>query len=126
MKKKHMLKEEIEWCLENRPNTRNSDKLLWISVCYNYYNLGIRFPIQNLEEFHDLIMIYPGEDAIKRFRAQFNAKGLYWPTDPKVIKERRLKVKEVKEDLGYTTQEQAITISQERMLLKETRWWEKD
>jgi hypothetical protein len=128
MKKKHILKNEIEWCLKERPNTRNSDKLLWISVCYNFYCLDNWIPFKDLREFTDYIMIAPSEDDVKRWRARFNKEELYWPTDPEVLKHRRLKIKEKKEELGYTTQEQAIEMSefkkQEKMDLK--HWWEKD
>lgn len=123
-KKRHIVKDEVKWCLENRPNTRNSDKLLWISVCYNFYNLGMRFPINNLEEFHDLIMIYPGEEAIKRFRAQFNSVGEYWPDDPKVMRARKLNEKVWKEILEYNNQPAQIQKSQDKMDLK--FYWEKD
>lgn len=126
---KHDVKKEVEWCLKERPATRESDKMLWISVCYNFYYLGIRFPINDLRVFTDLIMSYPSEDAIKRYRAQFNNKGLYLPQDEKVLKARKLLEKEWKEEkLDYPTAEQVKEIEiqkhQEKMELK--YYWQRD
>lgn len=96
------LKKKVEWCLENFPETRNSDIKLTNTIWYNYYkeklflddagNLCVK-----LLDIYEL----PREDNVKRIRAKFNSKGKYLPTDNSVIKKRKLKEEDWRNMLGY-------------------------
>jgi hypothetical protein len=95
------LKEQVEYCLENKPKTRNSDKLLWESICYQFYYLGNKLPFNNLRDFHNFIMEAPSQDAVKRVRAQFNQEGKYWPTEKEVAIARGINERAWLIELGY-------------------------
>lgn len=96
------LKQQVEFCLINYPQSRNSDITLTILVWQKYHNV---------ESSIDLKSLYylPTQESVKRYRAQFNEKGKYLPTDPLVAKARRTKIAEVRADLGYEDK-QSITI----------------
>ena len=125
MEKSKILKLNIKWCLENKPNTRNSDKLLWLSLLKNFYYLDQQYPFTE-NRFIDYILRVPSEDAVKRIRAAYNHAGEYLPTDPKIIKKRRLEAKKWNVDLGYSTQEVAIDKKEQAKLDIKEPWWLKD
>lgn len=99
---KMTLKQRIEWCLRNVPETRNSDIALTVEVWKRFYPEKI----QNTErgrlcvELGDLYDL-PREDNVKRTRAQFNTEGLYWSTDLKVAIGRGIQENEWRVKLGY-------------------------
>lgn len=105
---KKELKDQVENCLKNYPETRNSDIKLTICIWYEYGNITSKFPIGSLKELQNLMLENVHQDNVKRIRAKFNEEGKYWPTDPLVAKNRRLLEKGWKIDLGYNTQESAI------------------
>ena len=98
------LKEKVRFCLENYPDTRNDDRLLWASVVKNFYSDLIVddmfIPIWNVPNL-------PPQDNVKRYRAWFQndpIKPMYLPTDERVLKLRQDKSKaqqDFKVDLGY-------------------------
>lgn len=100
--KKTAIKEMVEACLRNIPETRNSDVTLMIAVWKRYFPQRIS-TVQNgqlgvaLSDLYDL----PREDNIKRIRATFNHEGKYYPTDWKVAKARGIKEDEWRVELGY-------------------------
>lgn len=102
------LKDQVEHCLKNYPETRNSDIKLTVCVWYEFGNIQSAFPIGSLKELTNLMLEMPHEDNIKRLRAKFNEAGEYWPTDWVVAKHRRINETEWRIKLGYNTQANAI------------------
>jgi len=84
------LKDKIEYCLTKYPNTANSDVQLTFSVIHEFHNSHIK-QIDGKWWTSCEIQKEIREDHIKRIRAKFNEEGKYLPTDPRVIKQRRLK-----------------------------------
>lgn len=95
----------------NRPVTRNCDMKLIVSVWKNFHK-------KHFVEFIHLCMgaceldipdslkcmggdcnELPGTESIRRVRQKFQQHGNYLPTDPKVIDERRKKIKVVQKDI---------------------------
>ena len=95
------LKKQVEKILKNHPETRNSDITLMIAVWQNFYNIG---PSIRTDQLYDL----PREDNIKRIRAQFNARGLYRPTDIKIVRARGLNEDKWRELLGYPIKSETV------------------
>ena len=96
------LKEMVEHCLKTYPDTRNSDIKLTNQIWVVYYLDKIK--IMDDGYYVKLLDLYdlPREDNVKRIRATFqNDRGLYLPTDPKVLKQRRLLESQWREELGY-------------------------
>ena len=85
------LQDKIIHCLRKHPATRNSDIKLTNAIWYEFhYDKIIRLDsgklAVKLEDLYEL----PREDHVKRLRARLNSKGLYMPTDKKVLKARKL------------------------------------
>lgn len=86
------LKNQVYWCLENYPSSRNSDIDLMIAVWQKFYPQYIKVGTLGqqgiwLQDLHFL----PREDNIKRVRAFWqNTKGVLLPTDPEVAKKRNI------------------------------------
>lgn len=80
--KKLITKDMIEAVLISNPETRNSDELLfwWVMNIYNIY-------------IHDIEVVKAGNN-VKRVRAKFNQKGMYLPTNEKIV-EKRKKLSEI-------------------------------
>lgn len=77
-KKLKTLKEQVECCLQNSPEARNSDIKLMILVWVNFY--GVRGRMIFIDDLYNL----PREDNIKRIRANFQSCKKYLETgDPK-------------------------------------------
>lgn len=96
------LKEKVLNVLEKYPDTRNSDITLTLRIWLEYHRNDISvFEGKNyvrLTKIFDL----PREDNIKRIRAKIqNEEYLFLPTDPNIIKKRKLNEKKWREDLGY-------------------------
>lgn len=92
------LKEQVEQCLKEVPETRNSDITLMIAVWSQFWPQRISPELTvRLMSLYDL----PREDNIKRIRAKFNAEGKYWPTDLKIAKARGIQEDEWRVALGY-------------------------
>jgi hypothetical protein len=88
-------KDQVEYCLREFPQTRDSDKLLtWkIWEVFHYVRERITF-----EKFMEL----PTEDAVKRIRAHFqNVLKRYPPTSREVALQRNWKEDEWLTALGY-------------------------
>lgn len=93
------LLDKVEYCLKNFPETRNSDvkltNCIWVKF-FNSYLLKVEDYCSNgLSQIHYAVKLtdlyeIPREDHIKRYRARFNERGLYLPTDEKVLKQRKL------------------------------------
>lgn len=104
------LRKMIEVVLEDIPETRNSDIALMIEVWkrffpekmhYNDFVGGGEASVV-LADLYDL----PREDHVKRIRADFNSKGLYWPTDIAVAEARGINEAEWRKKLGYEPKQQ--------------------
>jgi hypothetical protein len=96
------LKAQVENCLKEFPDTRNSDITLTIAVWIKYYpaHLDYNNGIYSIKLSH--LFDIPHEDNIKRIRCIFqNEKKLYLPTDKKVREKRGIKEEEWRNVLGY-------------------------
>lgn len=92
------LKLQVKQILDAIPDTRNSDIYLTIIVWEHYYSDAVnRLKKGNLNALYDL----PYQDNIKRYRAMYQAKGQYVPTDWEVAKQRRMKEDWWREKLNY-------------------------
>lgn len=91
------IKTQVRQILEQSEAARNSDAVLTIELYKKFYYM--QDPV-NLEKLRE-IMAYASPEDIARHRRRLNQKGEYLPTSPEVIKARRLKIEEIKEDLGY-------------------------
>lgn len=85
------LKSQLEQCLIEFPETANSDIKLTNAIWYKFYREYLFLNEENelcvkIKDLYDL----PKEDTVKRIRAKFNSEGKYLPTDPEVIKQRKL------------------------------------
>ncbi len=98
------LKKQVELCLTEQPESRNSDIMLTILVWQRFYSVGDTLDLKSL-------YYLPTQESIKRVRAQFNQRKRYMPTDPEVIRNRRLQAEAVRETLGYESK-QSITTRQ--------------
>lgn len=77
------LKDQVEFCLQYYPDTRNSDITLTISVWRRFYGIADSITIGEL-------YYLPSQDNIKRVRATFNSKGLYYPTVESIAIKRKI------------------------------------
>ena len=93
------IKDQVDNVLRNHPHTRNDDIALYQRFLLNFYkdhlvlinNSQFSIPFNSLNKI-------PPESAVRRLRAFYQNKcNLYLPTDPKVIKKRKLLQAEVKE-----------------------------
>jgi len=96
------LKEQVKTTLEEQPDTRNSDIALTIEIWKRYYSKLVpinrnNIPFIRLQDLYEL----PNQDNIKRVRAQYNAKGRYWPTDWKIARGRGINEDKWRVELGY-------------------------
>ncbi len=80
------LKGQIKHCLEAYQETRNSDLTLMIKVWEVFYSDFLLDGAVPLKALYEL----PREDSVKRLRAMFTAKGLYYPTTWEVAKARAI------------------------------------
>lgn len=89
---KKALKQMVEECLRNIPETRNSDIVLAIAIWRRYFPQRIRKGASGEEGvwLRDLIDL-PREDNVKRIRAKFNAEGKYYPLTGKWRKPEALR-----------------------------------
>ena len=96
MRKTIKLREkEVEYCLQNFPETRNSDITLLIRIWETYHQQRL-FTAENGKQAVEIESLYelPREDAVKRIRANFNSKRKYLPTSEKVAKQRQMNIEE--------------------------------
>ena len=87
------LKQMVEYCLKEFPETRNSDIKLTNTIWWNFYKNYLKFDEEN-NLMVRLVDIYhlPKEDNVKRLRAKFqNELHLYLPDDPEVRRQRKIK-----------------------------------
>ena len=99
-----MLKQQVLFCLETYPATRNSDIALTIQIWKSYYGDKLYFSDKTKQWYVKLDYLFdlPREDNVKRIRAKIqNEEGLFLPTDEEVIKQRKLEEKMWRQKLGY-------------------------
>jgi len=101
------LKGQIKYCLEEFPDTRESDIRLMIKIWQLFYEEYIyqrktesTGEVYNYVKLNSLFYL-PREDNIKRVRAKFNSKGLFLPKNPEVLKKRKLLQEEWRGAMGY-------------------------
>ena len=106
------VKQQVEQCLIKEPETRNSDMLLWLTVCKMFHNenlsaysrvVGDLLGDHLMTHYGDISKMksLPSTESVRRNRQWFNEHGHYFPTDPEVLKQRKLSVARYKKDLGY-------------------------
>lgn len=103
-----MLKQQVKQILEQYPETRNNDITLTIKLWEVYYELEYRVLLKGT--IHSLYYL-PYQDNIKRYRAMFQAKGQYLPTDWKIAKQRRIKEDVWRRSMGYIPVQDKFNIS---------------
>lgn len=81
--------DKVEYCLKNFPETANSDVQLTIRIIHQFHNSHL-MRYENKWWTTTEIQKEIREDHVKRLRAKFNERGLYLPTDQKVLKQRKL------------------------------------
>jgi len=101
------LRNKIEYILALHPETRNSDKRLWIMLIREFYSDKIESflgrDMLTLEDYMDL----PSQDLIKRYRAYFQNDPndpRYLPTNDKIHQFRTDRSKSqdiIKASLGF-------------------------
>lgn len=94
------LKQKVEHCLINYPETRNDDMML------TFYIIRDNFPdrIKLIEDewfISTKALRIIREDNVKRIRAKFNSVGLYLPTDSETIKQRGINKIKWERHLSY-------------------------
>lgn len=90
------LKKQIQTILIMLDSTRNNDRELYKELIELFYPQFIhKFLWFKYIKLDDLINL-PNYANVVRLRALFNAKWLYLPTDPKVLKQRLKYAKEVR------------------------------
>lgn len=94
-------KEHVRLILESCEAARNSDAILVTELYKRFYYMQDPVNLSKLVE----IMKYCNPYDITRYRQKFNSQGRYLPTSEEVAKQRRLKIADMKESLGYRTGE---------------------
>ena len=92
MAKRGEVTKYVEKCLQDFPETRNSDVELTIRIWKEFFGQRIFNSPRNVPaiELHNLFDL-PREDHVKRIRAKFqNDEGKYLPTTWKVAKQRQI------------------------------------
>lgn len=95
------LKDQVKSILEDYPETRNNDIALMIKVWQEHY--PALYSDLEIGKVNTLYFL-PYQDNIKRYRATFQAKGQYLPTDREVIKQRRINEDKWRKELGFLTE----------------------
>lgn len=93
------IKTQVKQILEQSEAARNSDAVLTIELYRRFYYM--QDPVTHAKLID--IMRYCNPYDITRYRKKYNSQGLYLPTSEEVIKARRLKIEDMREDLGYPT-----------------------
>lgn len=93
------IKQKVEHCLKNFPETRNSDAILTFRVIHEFHNSNIK-QFEGKWWITTEILKDIKEDVCKRYRAQFNQKGLYMPTSQQVLELRGLKAEQYKNEFS--------------------------
>lgn len=95
------LKDKVLHCLEVMPETRNSDTKLTSAIWFNFYREKL-FTNSDGKLCVELVKLYelPNQDDVKRVRAKIQNpdkktgyRGIFLPTDPVIIKRRRINQK---------------------------------
>lgn len=98
---KYTLAQMVGIVLDERPETRNDDKLLWLWVCSTFFpGSFLRVDGINYLRVKDILDL-PSQDSIKRTRAEYqNEEKMFLPTDPKVLEGRSRNSKNWKEHIN--------------------------
>lgn len=96
------LSSKVEQCLRNDDESRNSDTRLYNYLLLNYSGYKDKLVFFNGGYCIPLIARYelPKEEDVCRIRRKLNSKGLYMPTDEKILIQRRLAEKEWHETMS--------------------------
>lgn len=94
------LRKMVENVLKNNPETRNSDKKLFIEIVKTFY--GELIGEYDSILLNDLFQL-PNYDTVSRWRRKFQEDGHFMPTDASVIKVRNENKKTIRKELGYDT-----------------------
>ena len=91
------VKDRVLRHLKDNPNTRNSDKMLYFSIMKEIYydHIATNPTDQQKRNFNDLLWTLlnktPNLESIRRIRQKIQADWVFVPTDPKVLKKRKLR-----------------------------------
>ena len=109
--KNDKLKNQVQEILYWKQYTRNSDIYLWTEIVNKFYwSQSIAFangvrssksPEEASRHLKEFMLSVPNQDHVKRYRAKFNEKMKFLPTDPKIAKARKLNQDLWKTNLGY-------------------------
>ena len=97
------LKSQVEYCLREIPETRNSDITLMIEIWKRYFPSKMKMGATGemgvwLKDLYEL----PRDDNVKRIRAHFqNDLNKYLPSDQKIVKQRRINENKWRVFMGY-------------------------
>jgi len=84
------LTKEVEYILENYPESRNSDQYLTLKLWAHFYKSRIQVDFRGKYVYLKDIMDLPREDNVKRIRAKIqNEEQRLLPTSLEVVKKRR-------------------------------------
>ncbi|MEA3272246.1 MAG: hypothetical protein U9P90_01095 [Patescibacteria group bacterium] len=104
---------KVYHCLEKHPQTRNSDKNLYLAIVYEFYNdklfkdpeNGLSLP---LERIHDL----PTFESVRRMRQKIQSnkdgKGKFPPTSEAIRQKRKWTEEAYRSYLGYSSELRTI------------------
>jgi hypothetical protein len=82
----HTKKERVAYVLNRHPETRNSDKLLWLKYLEIFHDLRSNITLLEVVAAGEI----PGQNSLARVRAQLqNQYRLYLPTKPEVVIKRQ-------------------------------------
>lgn len=94
---KDKVKKMVESVLRSCPESRNSDKTLFIELLKTYYQEKVVGNVVRLDELYEL----PNYDGVSRWRRKFQEGGEYPPTSWEVAKGRGWEEVDWKKALGY-------------------------
>lgn len=77
------IKEKVELLLSKYPETRDSDKLLWLAFMVTYHNLKSTMNEETYIRFKTLLLNNdtPVMESVRRVRQKFQENGKYPPTN---------------------------------------------
>jgi len=125
------LKNQVEDRLQKVPQTRNDDALLIIELYREHFHLEAFFDAHQLRKLYDM-MACSSPDDIVRSRRYFQSERRdksgevvkarqYVPTDPRIMKMRKMLEDKYKAELGYGGGSQAGAIAESQLNQQATR-----
>lgn len=95
------LRKKVEYILQREELSRNDDDFLIVRLWEILYEQDMTELGLNAADIYYLFKRVPKADDITRWRQKIQAEGLYLPTDPEIVGQRKLNEKRWRQDLGY-------------------------